>query len=806
MSREYFIHDALGQRRIGEMELPLQIGGKALGGIVLPGVPEEHLSAYLALSEGHVYLQPVDSGPIIFLNDERLASSAWLKSGDRIQIDRALLNWTIKGDKVFIDVIQQPDKQHFQPPSQPPEDEPNSADNDMPVRSEEKAVKHNSTHTRVYIFSVVGLLLLAAIYLLVATPVVIQLEPAAQTLKMKGFPPPLHLWGSRLTLPGRYTIEAYQPGYAPFSEQVDIHMDGTTTLNFTLTELPGQLQVSSNPVTEFKLLIDEAEPGFDKNGRAQISRGPHQLRVLTERHLPHEQQIEILGYGQVQPLLIDLQPAWANISISSKPAKANVLVDGELIGQTPLIREILHGQRNFQLQLSGFKTTLLTQRIEAGKDTVLPPFQLLPVDGKLSIESQPDKANVTLDGIFQGMTPIDLDISSNIGHSLKLTKSGYTTVEKTISLKPDETTALNIKFNAVYATIFLTTYPAGATLSIDGKAVEKQNGRFRLSARPHSLSLSKPGYITRKLTITPQQGVSQNIEIKLVTQKQQRTKSNSAVIPPSLTTSAGQVLNLIKPETHFTMGASRREAGRRANESRRLVRLARPFYLATKETTNHEYRLFQADHHSGSLDGANLDGENQPVVHISWDDAARYCNWLSQKQNLPAAYIEKKGKMIAVEPMNTGYRLPTEAEWAWVSRRHKQSTELRYPWVGGYPPEKVNGNYADHRIADTLSDVVPDYDDGYRGTATVGTFPAWPAGFYDLGGNVAEWIHDYYALYPGEATQLVTDPHGPNSANHHVVRGAGWRHGNITELRLSYRDYSNKPRYDLGFRIARYAQ
>ena len=67
-------------------------------------------------------------------------------------------------------------------------------------------------------------------------------------------------------------------------------------------------------------------------------------------------------------------------------------------------------------------------------------------------------------------------------------------------------------------------------------------------------------------------------------------------------------------------------------------------------------------------------------------------------------------------------------------------------------------------------------------------------------------MHDFYAVYPGEAKRLVTDPMGPASGNHYVVRGASWRDGNITELRLSYRDYSNKPHHDLGFRIARYAE
>ena len=116
------------------------------------------------------------------------------------------------------------------------------------------------------------------------------------------------------------------------------------------------------------------------------------------------------------------------------------------------------------------------------------------------------------------------------------------------------------------------------------------------------------------------------------------------------------------------------------------------------------------------------------------------------------------------------------------------------------------GNFADARISDTLADVVPGgYDDRFRGTAPVGSFSASAAGFHDLGGNVSEWIQDFYAVYPGEEEQLVTNPTGPVSGEHHVVRGSSWRHGNITELRLSYRDYSRKSRNDLGFRIARYA-
>ena len=254
------------------------------------------------------------------------------------------------------------------------------------------------------------------------------------------------------------------------------------------------------------------------------------------------------------------------------------------------------------------------------------------------------------------------------------------------------------------------------------------------------------------------------------------------------------------------MGASRREAGRRANENRRLVELTRPFYLASREVSNREYRLFKGQHDSGSAEGVSLNDDRHPVVSVSWDDAARYCNWLSQLDKLSPAYAETNGHMSLKPDATTGYRLPTEAEWVYAARIAGRSAAARYDWGDGYPPATVVGNFADQQIADTLANVVSGYNDGYRGPAPVGSFAPQAAGFHDFGGNVAEWINDYYAVYPGQAERLVKNPSGPPSGDHHVVRGSSWRDGSITELRLSFRDYSRGPRDDLGFRIARYAE
>jgi len=817
LSREYFIRDALGERQVSEAELPFRIGGKEQGGIVIPGVGEQQLFAFIALSDGHAYIQPAGDNSSLFHNNERLTESAWLKSGDRIQIDNSEIHWQVQGDRVIIEVQAHSDIhrnhqqfQEFQPlvPPQPSTEPPRLRNDDLPVHTTDTGRRKGSGRRRVFI--IISALLLAAIYLLTTTPVVIKTQPEAAVVKMKGFPPPLSLWGSRLVFPGRYTIEATYPGYTPLYEQVDIVMGGMMDLSYKLSELPGLLAIKTSPEVTVMLTVDGAEVAVDEAGRAEIARGSHRLRVETDRYLPFEQDIEIQGAGKVQQLLVNLLPAWAVLSISTIPDAAEVIVDGKPAGQTPLQFEILKGGHDILLQKEGFKSVAIKQIIEAGKEINLEGIKLQPVDGMLVLTSIPKGATIMLDGKFSGTTPGALKLSANATHTLQLSKAGYEATKQSVRLKPDEEKTVEVKFAPEYGTVFLSTRPAGATVVIDGRKSDKNNGRLRLTARPHTLTVSKAGYITEGLTIRPRVGVSQNINVELKTAEQLKTnkKGFASTSPdnPATTTPAGQKMQLVNAKATLMMGASRREAGRRANESQRLVKLQRPFYFSRKEVTNGEYRQFRPAHDSGSLDGAALNGNDQPVVNISWDDAARYSNWLSKQQGLPPAYVEKDKKMFAVSPVTTGYRLPTEAEWAWVARRQDQKTEQRYPWLGRFPPKGKVGNYADARIADTLADVVPNYDDNFRGSAPVASFPAWPKGFYDLGGNVAEWMHDYYAVYPGEAKKLTIDPAGPVSGVHHVVRGSSWRHGNITELRLSYRDYSSKPRYDLGFRIARYAR
>jgi len=645
------------------------------------------------------------------------------------------------------------------------------------------------------------LLSLIALFVLFATPLEVEVSPEPDSLSISGFPPPVSLGKRKLVVPGTYTVKASLEGYIPLEEDFEVSSGGFLSFDFELKELPGRLKVVVDPMVPFRVYSGAVEAAVDTDNIVSLERGLQQLTIQTARYLDETLELDIDGFGALQELNLKLRPAWARVRLESEPAGATISVDGEPVGLTPMQAEIIQGRRNIELSLAGYKTAQLATEITAGNPLDPGIFSLEPNDGKLILATRPDGATVSVGGTFFGATPVTLTLASGVTHRLRLSKPGYQVLEKSLSIGPDEQRQVSLDLQAEYGVVFTSSDPADAKLMVDGKAAGTGTQRLRLTTRQHELTFSKPGYLPQSIKVTPRTDTSQDIDVILKTRAQVKAEARPSV----LRTAGGQEMRLLEPQGSFQMGASRREAGRRANESRRLIEITRPFYLAVREVSNAEYRQFDARHNSGSAEGVSLNNETHPVVDVSWDDAARYCNWLSGKDKLEPAYVESDGKMKLKTGVKNGYRLPTEAEWVYAARIAGRSETARYPWGDGYPPPKGVGNFADAQIADTLANVVAGYNDGYRASAPVGSFDAQTAGFQDLGGNVAEWINDYYAVYPGQAEKLVKDPMGPDSGEHHVVRDSSWRDGSITELRLSYRDYSRGPRDNLGFRIARYA-
>lgn len=233
------------------------------------------------------------------------------------------------------------------------------------------------------------------------------------------------------------------------------------------------------------------------------------------------------------------------------------------------------------------------------------------------------------------------------------------------------------------------------------------------------------------------------------------------------------------PKGCFTMGSPETETERSANEIPHSLCLS-GFWLGKLEVTNAQYRHFVADHDSGSYGTHSLNDAEQPVVRVSWREAAAYAGWLAEQTGLP-------------------FRLPTEAEWEYAARAGKTSARS---WE---QPDQAcrQANIYDETARQAQPLNWPNYpcEDGQVAAAPVGKYAANPFGVFDMLGNVAEWTcSEYDSEYKGGETRCA--PTGA-AGGRRVLRGGSWS-DYPGLVRFAYR-FPAAPEYrkfDLGFRLA----
>ena len=231
-------------------------------------------------------------------------------------------------------------------------------------------------------------------------------------------------------------------------------------------------------------------------------------------------------------------------------------------------------------------------------------------------------------------------------------------------------------------------------------------------------------------------------------------------------------------------------------------------YVSDHEVTQAEYAKY-CKYGSSSPSSSSGAGNNYPAYYVNWYDAVVYCNLRSIDEELTPAYKigeetdprnwsgivgdaasgycgpSSKNETwdgITYDKKANGYRLPTEAEWEYITREEGKSTTT-YSGSG------------------TIGDVAWYWDNSSSKTHEVKGKNANSLGIYDMSGNVWEWCYDWYS-----SINSSTADTGASSGDDPVIRGGSW--GFSASLctvsnRNIYAPYGRDN--DLGFRVVRSA-
>ncbi|MBN2858413.1 MAG: SUMF1/EgtB/PvdO family nonheme iron enzyme [Candidatus Delongbacteria bacterium] len=192
----------------------------------------------------------------------------------------------------------------------------------------------------------------------------------------------------------------------------------------------------------------------------------------------------------------------------------------------------------------------------------------------------------------------------------------------------------------------------------------------------------------------------------------------------------------------FEMGSSRDSKEKPVHKA-----TVNDFYISKYEVTQEQWKEVMGSTNYKLEDNKLLKSPLYPMIYITWYDAIKFCNKLSEMKGLEPCY-SGSGDDIICNFTAGGYRLPTEAEWEYAARGGNESKGFKY----------------------SGSDILSDVANYSKRIKKAGSKQPNELGVYDMSGNVSEWCWDWYAPYSDE---WHNNPRGPANGKERVVRGGG---------------------------------
>ncbi len=558
--------------------------------------------------------------------------------------------------------------------------------------------------------------------------------------------------------------------------------DFGSELSIVLLPKPGRLKANVRPSIPVNWYLNGSFITQANLLESEFAPGEYKLAVLSEYHEKVERDISIKADEDLV-LDISLPVISGTLTLQMTPV-GTLTIDGlEVDFSSPIT--LGPGPHIVKLNAPGYFPTSEKITITQSQRNFTRSYNLQPRPIKIRHYLKPDNGALFINGKLQDVSKKSLVVPYRNEVAIEYTKPGFTTKRKSLKASPGEEIDLAINLEPELVDITVTAN-VGAEVFLDGQSLGTTPLKIMVPSAPSMLEVRANGYVSVMKKIAPKTSQPLKYDFTLVDEKIAKLRN----APKNYQNTAGIEFLLIQPNgAEYQMGGKRSELGQRANEFIRKIKLQRPFYVATHELTE---RQFQGK------------GTHNPIVNQSWEKVAKYANELSIKEGLTPFYRASNGQITGFNKGADGYRMITEAEWEYLARAHKRRKQTVFPW-GDEPivPPKI-GNLAGEKAKPASNSYISGYQDGFSGIAPPKSFPADDAGLYDLVGNVSEWTNDAYSFEPPSSKQILVDPIGSFTAGSHVIKGSNFKSASRTELRAAFREGSDIPRDDVGFRLARY--
>ena len=246
---------------------------------------------------------------------------------------------------------------------------------------------------------------------------------------------------------GQHKMKISAPGYLPKVIKLSVSDQTPQKIDVPLTTDSARVLVESIPQGA-QVTIDSASYGNTPCTIPALPTGKHRLTINLKGYSSYSETFTIRAGDsrKISPRLISLP---GSLTLTSIPEKARIYINDTFYGLAPFSsNKIMPGTYIVRAELDGYESRVSTNIISYGQETVV-EFKMVKNSGIIVLTTQPPEVNIYLDGKLQGATKrqedklisqeLRMDFVPRGKRVLQLTKNGYYTLTKTVTVEPDQT-------------------------------------------------------------------------------------------------------------------------------------------------------------------------------------------------------------------------------------------------------------------------------------------------------------------------------------------------------------------------------
>ena len=367
MKAIFRVGEAGGWRDLIKSDFPLAVKISDEDGALFGSAAESSPDAWLGYDRGHVFIQPQST--LVQINGKPLEASIWLALGDEIRIAGETFSVTRVDSLLVMSQVVTAEESILIPPAEDPQISNEQA---APVGGAEAETNSESLPrfipvpqktgrpARRVIVGIFILLIAGVFFVLTAVPIEIGVKPLPDSFSLTGMLPAVKVGERYLVLPGSYKVLAEKTGYRTLEKSLDVDFGSGVSIEYQMQKLPGLLDIRSQPVSGAEVRIDGHVVAVTPAESIEIKEGRHELLVSADRHVPYEQTIDIKGMGERQVLDIEMKPEYGILFVTSRPADAQLKVDGTVVGSASRRLRLTTYSHHIEISKPGYETYTTT--------------------------------------------------------------------------------------------------------------------------------------------------------------------------------------------------------------------------------------------------------------------------------------------------------------------------------------------------------------------------------------------------------------------------------------------------------------